>query len=298
MAILVDDNTRVVIQGITGREASMVARHMLAYGTKVVAGVTPGKGGAEVEGVPVYDAVFQAVEGTQANTSLIYVPPAFVCDAVLEAIANGIRLIVIITENIPLHDAMKMLDAARQANVTVIGPNCVGVINPAARVKLGPVGGDDAPRCFAPGQVGVISRSGGMTAETAWMVKRAGFGVSTAVSIGGDALIGTSPRQLLELFEQDKGTHAVVSFSEPGTTFEEEMADYLAAGQFSKPLVSFVVGRFTEKMPEGTVFGHAGAIIEGGAGKPSSKRARLTAAGAHVPEQFDDLIPMLQQVMK
>lgn len=297
MAILVNKDSKILIQGITGREASMVTKHMLAYGTPVAAGVTPGKGGLDVEGIPVYDTVKEARERHGVDTSIIYVPPAFVCDAVLEAVENEITFILIITENVPQHDALKMLKAAHEKGVVVIGPNSVGVINPGDKIKLGPIGGDNVERCFVPGSVGVISRSGGMTAETSWMVKRAGFGVSTAVSIGGDPLIGTEPKKLLDMFEKDPQTKAVVTFSEPGTTFEEDMADFVAAGGFTKPLISYVAGKFTESMPEGTVFGHAGAIIQGGLGKPSYKVAKLKEAGAYVPEQYDEVIKILQDVL-
>jgi len=231
------------------------------------------------------------------DTSVVYVPPAFVYDAVLEGIACGMRLILIATENVPQRDALKFLARAKQAGVRVIGPNSVGMITPKDRVKIGAIGGDNVERCFAPGRIGVISRSGGMTAESSWMVKKAGFGVSTSVSIGGDALIGTSIRDLLLLFEQDPETDAVVTFSEPGTSFEEEAAGLLRLGGFTKPLFSFVAGRFTENMPEGTVFGHAGAMISGGSGKPSQKMAELRNAGAYVLERFDDLIPLLKEVL-
>jgi len=297
MAILIDDKSRIVIQGITGREASMVTRHTLAYGTRIVAGVTPGKGGRQVETVPVYDTLKAACAAHDPNVSIIYVPPAFACDAVAEAVANRIKLLLIPTENIPQKDAVRCLALARRAGVRVIGPNSVGMINPTERVKLGAIGGDNVERCFVPGPVGVISRSGGMTAEVSWMVKRAGFGVSTSVSIGGDALIGSTIKDLLELFEEDPQTRAVVVFSEPGTSQEEEAADLIGRGGFTKPLISYIAGRFTEDMPEGTVFGHAAAIISGNYGRPSLKAACLKQAGAYVLDSFDDLIPTLQQVL-
>ncbi|MFZ5633756.1 MAG: succinate--CoA ligase subunit alpha [Bacillota bacterium] len=297
MAILINKNSRVIIQGITGREASMVTRHMLDYGTVIQAGVTPGRGGQDVCGVPVYDTVKAAVRRHEADTSVIYVPPAFAYDAVLEAIANGIKLIVIITENIPQKDAVRFLYAAKKAGVRVIGPNSVGMINPADRVKLGAIGGDNVERCFVPGKVGVISRSGGMTAETSWMVKRAGCGVSTSISVGGDALIGSTIRDLLELFQQDPGTEAVVTFSEPGTRQEEEAAEFMEKEGYTKPLFCYVAGRFTEDMPEGTVFGHAGAIISGGQGKPSAKMERLEKAGAIVVRDYDHLIDEIRKVL-
>lgn len=297
MAILLNSRSKILIQGITGREASMVVRHMLDYGTVIQAGITPGRGGQDVHGVPVYDTVKAAVARHGCDTSVVYVPPAFAYDAVMEAVGNGIKLVVVITENIPQKDAVKFLYAARQAGTRVIGPNSVGMINPADRVKLGAIGGDNVERCFVPGNVGVISRSGGMTAETSWMVKRAGYGVSTSISIGGDALIGSTIRDLLELFQQDPGTGAVVTFSEPGTRQEEEAARFIEEGGFTKPLFSYVAGRFTENMPEGTVFGHAGAIISGGRGKPSDKAERLRKAGAHVVEVYDQLIDELRRVL-
>ena len=297
MAILIDSNSRIVIQGITGREASMVTKHTLAYGTRVVAGVTPGKQGQHVEGVPVYDTLKAACQAHRPDTSVIYVPPAFACDAVAEAVANGIKLVLIPTENVPQKDQVKCLALARRAGVRVIGPNSVGMINPGDRVKLGAIGGDNPERCFVPGPVGVISRSGGMTAEVSWMVKRAGYGVSTSVSIGGDALIGSTIKDLLELFEDDRQTRAVVVFSEPGTAQDEEASEFILEGRFTKPLITYIAGRFTETMPEETVFGHAAAIISGNYGRPSLKAARLRKAGAYVLECFDDLIPTLQGVL-
>lgn len=296
MGILVDSNTKILIQGITGREASMVTRHMLAYGTPVVAGVTPGRGGQNVEGVPVYDTVKEACRNHEINAALVYVPPAAVYGAVLEIVANGIKLIVIITENIPQHDVMKCLKVAREAGCRIIGPNTVGIINPKDRIKMGAIGGDNVERCFVPGCVGVISRSGGMTAETSHMVKMAGLGVSTAIGIGGDPMIGSTPVDLLALFEKDPDTRAVVMFGEPGTTYEEDAAEFITAGGFTKPLIAFIAGRFTEDMPEGTVFGHAGAIIEGGKGKPSTKMRLLREAGAYVAENYDDIITYLKEL--
>ncbi|HBR10017.1 CoA-binding protein [Candidatus Bipolaricaulota bacterium] len=297
MAILVGKETTVVIQGITGREASMVAKLMLDYGTSVAAGVTPGRGGQNVEGVPVYDTLKAARQEHKLNTSIIYVPPAAVLNAVWEAVANDLQLILIVTENIPQLDAIKILQLAKNHDVQVVGPNSVGIISPAQRCKLGAIGGDNTERCFVPGRIGVISRSGGMTAECSWMVKRAGYGVSTSVSIGGDALIGTPPQALLPLFEEDEETEAVLLFSEPGTNFEEEVADSLEQRKFTKPLIAYVAGSFTEDMPEGTVFGHAAAIIERDVGRPSTKIERLAKAGAYVAEQFDDIIGLLRRVI-
>lgn len=297
MGILINEHSRIMVQGITGREAQMVTRHTLQYGTHILAGVTPGKKGEEVCGVPVYDTVRQAVEEHGVDCSVIVVPPAYALDAVLEAIANGIQVIVVTTENIPQMDAVKMLQAAREKGVRIIGPNTTGIINPTKKIKLGSIGGDNPSRCFVPGKVGVISRSGGMTAETSWMVRRAGYGVSTSIGIGGDGLIGSPFADLLRLFEQDEETEAVVTFSEPGTQFEEQAAALIESGGFTKPLISHIAGRFTESMPEGTVFGHAGALISGGKGKPSQKMKRLQEAGAFVAERYDDIIPILKKVL-
>ena len=214
----------------------------------------------------------------------------------LETLDSNVKLMVVITENIPQHDVMKLLLEADNAGARVIGPNTVGAINPKERIRLGAIGGDNVERCFVPGCVGVISRSGGMTSETSYMVKRAGLGVSTAIGIGGDSLIGSPPKGLLALFENDPDTKAVVSFSEPGTSFEEDVAQFVTEGGFTKPLVTYVAGRFTETMPEGTIFGHAGAIIEGGKGKPSAKIKMLRDAGVHVVERYDDIITVLQSL--
>ncbi|MAF34162.1 MAG: CoA-binding protein [Desulfobacterales bacterium] len=297
MAILVDKDSRIAIQGITGREASMVTKHALAYGTKILAGVTPGKEGQNVEGVPVYDTLKSACKNHAVNTAVVYVPPAFACDAVLEAIGNGIKLVLIITERIPRRDAAKFLCAAKQANATIIGPNSVGVLNPGDRIKLGAIGGDNVERCFVPGSVGVISRSGGMTAECSWMAKQAGYGVSTSVSSGGDPLIGSPPKDILSLFENDPKTKAVILWGEPGTRYEEDVADFIMQGGYTKPLIAYIAGRFVENMPEGTVFGHAASIIEGAGGRPSIKMQRLKAAGAHVAENFNDIGDMLKSVL-
>lgn len=297
MAILATKDSKVVIQGITGREASMVTKHSLAYGTKILSGVTPGREGQEIEGVPVYDTLKRACQKHDLNTSIIYVPPAFAYDAVMEAIGNGIKLILIITERIPRHDVAQFLAAAKEANCTIVGPNSVGILSPDERVKLGAIGGDNVERCFVPGEVGVISRSGGMTAECSWMVKRAGFGVSTSVSIGGDPLIGSPPKAILSIFEKDPKTKAVVMWGEPGTTYEEDVADFIKEGGFTKPLIAYIAGKFVEDMPEGTVFGHAASVIEGEMGKPSKKIATLKDVGAHLAKNFNETIEILQKLL-
>lgn len=294
MAILFPDRPKILIQGITGREASMVAKHMIQYGTPIMAGVTPGKGGEEILGIPIYDTISDACKGGKADISIIYVPPLSVLDAVIEAIANRIPLILMITERVPQHDIMKLIRIASENSVRLVGPNSVGIINPGKKIKLGPIGGDDPSRCFTSGKVGVISRSGGMTAEVSYMIKRAGHGISTAVSIGGDSLIGTSPKDLLEMFRRDDETEAVVLFSEPGTGYEEEAAAYLESTRFDKPVIAFVAGKFVEDMPSGTTFGHTGAIIERGVGRPSQKIERLQNAGVRVACEFGEIIDLVK----
>jgi succinyl-CoA synthetase alpha subunit len=287
----------VVVQGATGREASMVVAHMNAYGTRVAAGVTPGKSGAEVDGTPVFDTIAAAADAVGAiDASIVYVPPLATLDAVAEAVEARVPLVLVVTENVPLHDSMRLLDLARRGGTTVVGPNSVGIISPGARVKLGAIGGDQPERAFVPGRVGVISRSGGLTAEVGLQLKRAGLGVSTAVSIGGDAMIGSRPADLLRRFREDRETAAVIYVGEPGTGLEEELADELAGDQ-RLPVVALVLGQFMEDFPQGTVFGHAGAVIEGGQGGPTEKKRRLAKAGAHVVESFDDVVPMVRDLI-
>jgi succinyl-CoA synthetase alpha subunit len=291
VSLFFEGTPRVVVQGITGREARMVVRHMATYGTRVAAGVTPGKGGETVEGVPVFDTIASATFacGSSFDVSLVSVPPLSALDAIAEAVAAGIRVVIVATENVPLHDAVKMLAAAGEAGTTLIGPNSVGVISPGARVKLGAIGGELPERVFAAGRIGIMSRSGGLTAEVGVQLKLRGLGVSTAVSVGGDAMIGTSPADLLRRFAADDETDAVVYVGEPGTRLEEDLAAAVAADSRGKPLVAVVLGAFMEDFPEGTAFGHAGAIIENGTGTPTEKMRLLADAGALVAESFDDV---------
>ncbi|MEW6424311.1 MAG: CoA-binding protein [Bacillota bacterium] len=297
MSILVDENTKVVIQGITGREGSVAARLMINYGTKVVAGVTPGKGGQMVEGVPVYNSIRSAMKDHEINAALVYVPPAAAKDSILEAVDAGIPLVVVVTERIPIHDSSEALTVARKSGVRVIGPNTLGVISPG-KAKIGTIGGSKEARCFQPGTVGVLSRSGGMTTETAWMIKRAGFGCSTCIGIGGDALIGSSFKDLLELFQADPDTNAVVMFCEPGTSYEEEAAEFIRSGGFTKPVIAYVAGRFIDQMPKGAKFGHAGAILEHGAGTAANKIEAFKRVGVLVADEYDNIIYLLQEALK
>lgn len=290
MSVLVGPDTRLLVQGITGREAANFTRECLDYGTQVVAGVTPGKGGEQVYGVPVFDTVAEAVAQTAADAALVSVPPLLVLDAVLETIAAGIALIVVITERVPQRDVAVLLVAAADAGVRVIGPNSLGLIAPGA-CKLGSIGGpaEDVRRAYSPGRVGVVSRSGGMTTEIASMLTQAGIGQSTCISAGGDALIGTTLADAYRLFLADPDTSAIVTFSEPGGSQEHELAEVVESQNGAgKPLFCFVAGRFVEQMP-GVRFGHAGTMVQGGGSTAAAKIDRLRAAGAHVLSQLDDL---------
>jgi succinyl-CoA synthetase alpha subunit len=289
---------RVLVQGITGREARMVVAHTVAYGTGIVAGVTPGRGGGSVEGVPVFDTVAEAEsELGPLDATLVSVPPLATLDAAAEAIEAGVGLVVIATENVPRHDAMRLLALGREAGVSVVGPNSVGVLEPGLRVKLGAVGGERPERAFAPGRVGIVSRSGGLAAEVALQLKRRGLGVSTALSIGGDALIGTTPADAVGRFAVDGETDAVVCVGEPGTTLEERLADTLEDIRPAKPLVALVLGRFVSEFPRGMVFGHAAAVVEGMRGDPAAKVRRLEEAGALVADSLDDAVRMVEQAI-
>jgi succinyl-CoA synthetase alpha subunit len=289
---------QVLIQGITGREARMVVRHTLAYGTNVAAGVTPGKGGDVIDAVPVFDTIEEAGSACGPfDATLVSVPPLATLDAVAEALACGIRFLVVATENVPRHDAVRLLALAREAGATLVGPNSVGVLVPGMRVKLGAIGGQQPERAFQPGQVGIVSRSGGLTAEIGFQLRRNGLGVSTAVSIGGDALVGTPPAKLVPKFAEDPETDAVVYVGEPGTRLEEALADALEEGQISKPVVALVLGRFVADFPRGMVFGHAAAIVEGQRGDPAAKLQRLREAGALVAESLDDALRLVQRAI-
>jgi succinyl-CoA synthetase alpha subunit len=299
VTVLFQGVPRMVVQGITGREARMVVRHTLDYGTPVVAGVTPGKGGGDVDGVPVFDTVLDASAATGGpfDVALVSVPPLAALDAVAEAVDAGVRLVVVSTENVPKHDAIRLLATAAEAGATVVGPNSVGVIAPALRVKIGAIGGHRPDRAFAPGPVGVISRSGGLTAEVGLQLRLAGLGVSTAVSIGGDGMIGSTPAALLGAFAADEQTEAVVYVGEPGTSLEHDLADAIERLGVGKPIVALVVGRFIEEFPKGAVFGHAGAVIAGVRGRPSEKVRRLAEAGALTAESLELAIGLVREAV-
>jgi succinyl-CoA synthetase alpha subunit len=293
MSILIDADTTFIVQGITGREAVNLTRECLDYGAgaKVVGGVTPGRRGREVHGVPVFDSVLQAVEhhGAPIKGSVVTVPPAFTKDAVFEAIENGIELVVIVTERIPRGDVAQMVELAGERGARIIGPNCLGIIVPDV-VKMGGIGGParDAAKAYTPGPVGVISRSGGMTTEMSSTLTAAGLGQSTAVSIGGDAIIGQAYAELMPLFEADEQTEAIVIYTEPGGRMEAQLAEWVTQNESRLPVVAFMAGRFMDEMP-GMSFGHAGTIVEGKEDTASEKIARLAEAGIVVAEEISQI---------
>ena len=289
MAILADENMRVIVQGITGREASTFTKDMLDYGTRVVAGVTPGKLGQTVHGVAVYDTVRQALKEHPAQASVISVPPALVKDAVIEALENGIELVVVVSERVPRKDTIEFLEVARENNARVIGPNTLGLISPE-KIKLGMAGGPvgDVNKAYRPGYVGIASRSGGMTTEVANLLTANGIGQSTCIGIGGDPVVGSNFLDLIPLFENDPETKAVVLFSEPGGVIEEKLCEVVIAEKFKTPIIAFIAGRFVDDMP-GVRFGHAATIVEGERGTTKSKISMFNTAGIRVAESFSDI---------
>src|SRR6266536_5016945 len=299
MSILIDANTTFIVQGITGREAVNLTRECLDYGAgaKVVGGVTPGRLGREVHGVPVFDTVKQAVDnhGGPIDGSVVTVPPAFTKDAVFEAIENGIKLTVVVTERIPRRDVAEMVELANLRGARIIGPHCLGIIAPGVG-KMGGIGGPakDAAKAYEPGAIGVMSRSGGMTTEISSTLTAAGLGVSTAVSIGGDAIIGSTYAELMPLFEADEQTEAIVIYTEPGGRMEAELARWVTDNDSRLPIVAFMAGRFMDEMP-GMSFGHAGTIVEGKADTAAEKIARLEEAGITVAEEIAEIPDLVKQ---
>jgi succinyl-CoA synthetase alpha subunit len=299
MSILLSKDTTFIVQGITGREAVNLTKECLDYGSKVVGGVTPGRKGREVHGVPVFDTVAQAVEhhGGPIDGSVVTVPPAFTKDAVLEAIENGIKLIVIVTERIPRGDVAQMVELADLRGARIIGPNCLGLIVPEV-CKMGGIGGPakDAAKAYQPGRVGVMSRSGGMTTEISSSLTAAGLGVSTAVSIGGDAIIGSTYAELMPYFEADEQTEAIVIYTEPGGRMEAQLAEWVKDNNSRLPIVAFMAGKFMDdEEMKGMSFGHAGTIVEGKEDTATEKIARLEAAGIRVVERIDEIPDVVKE---
>jgi len=299
MSILLSKDTTFIVQGITGREAVNLTRECLDYGSKIVGGVTPGRKGREVHGVPVFDTVAQAVEhhGGPIDGSVVTVPPAFTKDAVLEAIENGIKLIVIVTERIPRGDVAEMVELADMRGARIIGPNCLGLIVPEV-CKMGGIGGPakDAAKAYQPGRVGVMSRSGGMTTEISSSLTAAGLGVSTAISIGGDAIIGSAYAELMPYFEADEQTEAIVIYTEPGGRMEAQLAEWVKDNNSRLPIVAFMAGKFMDdEEMKGMSFGHAGTIVEGKEDTATEKIARLEAAGIRVVERIDEIPDVVKE---
>jgi succinyl-CoA synthetase alpha subunit len=293
MSVLLSEEFTFIVQGITGREAVNLTRECLDYGSRVVGGVTPGRKGRDVHGVPVFDTVAQAVDhhGGPIDGSVVTVPPAFTKDAVFEAIENGIGLVVVVTERIPRRDVAEMVELAGARGARIIGPNCLGVIVPEV-CKMGGIGGPakDARKAYQPGPVGVMSRSGGMTTEISSTLTAAGLGVSTAVSIGGDAIIGSTYAELMPLFEGDEQTEAIVIYTEPGGRMEAQLSEWVRENDSRLPIVAFMAGRFMDdEEMKGMSFGHAGTIVEGTEDTATEKIARLEAAGIPVVERIDEI---------
>jgi succinyl-CoA synthetase alpha subunit len=288
MSILVDERSRVIIQGITGREGMARARLMKDYGTNLVGGVTPGRGGQEVEGVPVFDSVEEARDKTgPVDASVIFVPAALVREAALEALAAGVKLLVLVPDRVPIYDVLEIARTAEERGARFVGPNTLGLLSPGKAV-LGMIGGraERAREWFQPGPVGVSSRSGGMTSSIAYYLSKAGIGLSTIVHVGGDPIIGTSHPEVMALFQDDPETKLAVMFGEIGTTQEERVADLVRDGRFTKPLIAYIGGKAAKS---GTRFSHAGAIVEGGRGGYETKVQRLREAGVHVVEAIADI---------
>jgi succinyl-CoA synthetase alpha subunit len=292
MSILIDASTQAIVQGITGAQARFDTQWCLRYGAAIVAGVTPGRGGEDVHGVPVFDTVARAAAGREVTASIVYVPGAMVKPAVLEAIEAGIKLVLVTAEYVPRHDVVYVMAAARRAGVAIVGCNTNGVISPG-KSKLGGIGGINPSDLFVPGRIGVCSRSGGMTAEIGLVLKAAGRGVSTSVSMGGDAVTGMGMADYLRLFEADPDTDAIVLFGEPGTENEQEVAALVGTGAVRKPVVALISGEFQERYPPGMAFGHAAAMITDLNQSATAKRRLLAGAGVRVAASLEDIPGLL-----
>lgn len=297
--LLLKNNARFIGQGLTGSEGTRSLPLMQAYGTNIVAGVTPGKGGQEVNGVPIFNSVKEALEKVgEVDGSIQFVPPLFTKGAVFEAIDAGIKFILIGAEKVPTKDAAEIYAYAKANHATILGPSSVGLISPAGKLKIGEIGGVDPDRVYAKGNIAVISKSGGMTSELGLILKNNGFGVSWAAGIGGDRIISTDFADFLLELEKDVKTKASVMFGELGGTYEERVAELVKRGDIKKPVVAFIAGEFTTKLPNNVQFGHAGAIIEGKRGLPSEKRRLLKEAGVYIAENFDDIPVLLKKALK
>jgi succinyl-CoA synthetase alpha subunit len=296
MAILINETSRVVVQGITGREGMARTKLMKDYGTKVVAGVTPGKAGQEVHGVPVFDSVKDAWGRLgPVDVSVMFVPASLVKNGALEALEAGVKLLVLVPDRVPIWDVLEIARLARDKGARFVGPNTLGLLSPG-RAVCGMIGGtaERARDWFKPGGVGVSSRSGGMTSALAYYLSREGIGQSTIVHVGGDAVVGLSHPEVMELFQDDEETRCVAMFGEIGTTQEERVADLIERGRFTKPLIAFIGGKAAKS---GTRFSHAGAIVEGGRGSYQAKVERLRRAGVRVVDSIFDIPKLARQIM-
>jgi succinyl-CoA synthetase alpha subunit len=296
MAVLIDDKSRVLIQGITGREGRARTRLMMDYGTRVAGGVTPGKGGEKVYGVPVFDSVEQAREELgDLDASVIFVPAALVRDAALEAMDSGIKLAVLIPDRVPIYDVLEIARFAKEKKCRFVGPNTLGLLSPGKAV-LGMIGGraERAREWFQPGRIGVCSRSGGMTSAVSYYLTCAGIGQSTIIHVGGDAVVGLSLPEVMPLFQQDDETEAVVMFGEIGTTQEERVAELVSQGDLTKPVVAYIGGKAAKS---GTRFSHAGAIVEGSRGSHESKVHCLKEAGVQVVDAVSDIPEKVKEIL-
>jgi succinyl-CoA synthetase alpha subunit len=288
MTILINKNTRVLIQGITGREGQARAKLMMDYGTKVIGGVTPGKGGQTTLGLPVFDTVEEAWEKEGAiDASAIFVPAPLVKNAALEAIEAGVKFLVLVPDRVPIYDVLEIVEKAQQKGTKFIGPNTLGILS-VNQAVMGMIGGraEAAREWFKQGRIGVTSRSGGMTSSTAYYLCQEGFGLTTIVHVGGDSVVGLPHPDILELFQHDNETEAVVMFGEIGGSQEEQVADLIEDGKFTKPLIAYIGGKAAKS---GTRFSHAGAIVEGNRGTYEGKVRRLREVGAVVVDRFNDL---------
>jgi len=297
MAILIDEFTRVLIQGITGREGSTRARFMLNYGTKVLCGVTPGRGRTKVWGVPVYNSVQEAIRvHGQIDASVTFVPGPQVKEAVIEAVNSEIKFIVVTAERVPLHDSIEMIALADKKGTRILGPGSLGILS-AEKAVMGWLGGtkEFAREIFTLGPTGVMSRSGGQTSTIVWSLTRAGIGISTALHVGSEPILGSSFAEILPLFEEDGETEAVVLFGEIGTVAEEEAAEIIKENRFTKPLIAYIAGR---ALPSGIRFSHASAMIERGKGSAESKVKALEEAGAYVVERPQEIAVTLTKILK
>jgi succinyl-CoA synthetase alpha subunit len=291
MSIIALNNTNILVQGITGRAARHHVQNMLAYGSSIVAGVRPGAAGQDVYGVPVYDSVADACARHRIDASILFIPASGIKDSALEALRNGIQLLVIVTEHVPLHDAMIVMEERIKRNAMIIGPNTPGLISPGEKAMLGFVPG----RYFRPGPMGVASRSGTLSYEFVSRLSAAGIGQSTCIGVGGDRIVGLRFGDALKLFEQDDQTEAVLLVGEIGGTMEEEAAELYGAGIIHKPVIAYVAGHTA---PEGTKVGHAGAIVDGSRGTIKSKIEALTGGGIHLARRPGEAIELAKKVLK